>query len=147
MKLISHRGNIAGPTNEENHPDYIDHAIEQGYDVEVDIRIESWGVFFLGHDTPEYEVTLEWLQKRSNALWLHCKNIEALGWLNEHPNNLKYFWHQEDDYTITSNRFIWTYPNKLLYYNSICVLPELGYKGNINDCYAICSDYIERYKD
>ena len=37
--LISHRGNVTGPNSDrENHPDYIDRAIEKGFDVEVDIR-------------------------------------------------------------------------------------------------------------
>ena len=61
-------------------------------------------------------------------------------------NNIHCFWHQNDDYTLTSQGLIWTYPKKLLYLNSICVLPELGYKGDINKCYGICSDYIERHK-
>ena len=56
------------------------------------------------------------------------------------------FWHQKDDFVLTSKGFVWTYPNKSLYSNSVCVLPELGYKGDITKCYAICSDNIQNYK-
>ena len=35
------------------------------------------------------------------------------------------FEHQEDDVTLTSEGYIWTYPNKQLTDNSIAVLPEL----------------------
>ena len=59
--------------------------------------------------------------------------------------NCHYFWHQEDDYTITSKGIIWTYPGKLLLKNSICVLPELFNKQILN-CLGICSDYIQNYK-
>ena len=38
MILISHRGNIDGKIVErENHPDYIDKAISEEFDVEIDV--------------------------------------------------------------------------------------------------------------
>ena len=38
MKLISHRGNINGPNKtEENSPEHILNAINNGYDVEIDV--------------------------------------------------------------------------------------------------------------
>ena len=47
MYLISHRGNINGIKKEsENDPGYIDKAISNGFDVEVDVRYED-GQFFL----------------------------------------------------------------------------------------------------
>ena len=40
MIFISHRGNISSKnTNRENSPEYIDEAIGQGFDVEIDVRI------------------------------------------------------------------------------------------------------------
>ena len=58
MKLISHRGNINGKHEGfENNPNYIDTAIEQGYDVEVDIWFIS-ETFFLGHDESHNMVLL-----------------------------------------------------------------------------------------
>ena len=39
MILISHRGNINGPSKDENNPIRIEDVILQGYDVEIDLRI------------------------------------------------------------------------------------------------------------
>ena len=144
MKLIAHRGNIEGPNPaNENNPNYIDKAIMEGYDVEIDVRIESWGIFFLGHDGPEYEVSLEWLEKRSKVSWIHCKNIEALGWFNNQKDRFRYFWHEEDDYTLTSCGKIWTYPNKQLTDKSIAVLPQEINKSL--NCYGVCTDFVTRW--
>ena len=142
MYLISHRGNINGiQKNEENKPEYINKALEKGFDVEIDVRF-SKGKFFLGHDFDQYEIDDNFLSNKK--IWCHAKTNEALFALNE--INAHYFWHQEDDYTITSKGFIWTYPGKKLFSKSICVLPEVANYKKIN-CMGICSDFIERYKN
>ena len=73
MKIISHRGNIRGCIPErENAPSYIDCAIGNGYDVEIDV----WSVqgdLWLGHDEPQYKVTWNWIFQRQDNLWLHLK--------------------------------------------------------------------------
>jgi hypothetical protein len=48
--------------------------------------------------------------------------------LNEFPNEnlLNYFFHQEDDITLTSKGYIWAYPGKQPIKNSIAVMPELN---------------------
>ena len=141
MYLISHRGNLNGiEKDNENNPDYINLAISRGYDVEVDVRYES-GQFFLGHDFNQFKVEEEFLL--NNKLWCHAKTNEALIALDRIKAH--YFWHQEDDYTITSKGFFWTYPGKKLLKKSICVLPERANYDKI-DCLGICSDFIERYK-
>jgi len=137
MRLIAHRGNINGITKDENNPDYVYEAIKQGFDVEVDLRVFR-DKLYLGHDEPQYEITLSLLQAMSKNLWVHCKDVDALHKLV--ASEVHYFWHQEDDYTLTSGGFVWVYPNKRLIKNSICVLPENGYNGNIEECYAICTD-------
>jgi hypothetical protein len=77
MKIISHRGNICGPvSNKENRPSYIDCAIGNGYDVEIDIRSIN-GELWLGHDEPQYKIDHNWINKRRHYLWIHCKNLEA----------------------------------------------------------------------
>jgi hypothetical protein len=143
MILISHRGNIDEKIVErENHPDYIDTAINLGYDVEIDMW---WidGKTYLGHDVPQYEVDDEWLTKRINKLWVHCKNIELLNWIRS--TTLHYFWHEEDTLTLTSKNQIWAYPGKQPILGSIAVMPEIN-KDNISLCIGICSDYIKNYK-
>jgi len=156
MKYISHRGNINGKKLEkENSPDYIQEALDKGYDVEIDV----WYInneYFFGHDEPKYKIDdIEKLYKKDfEKLWLHCKNLEALYemsflklWKYKYSN---FFWHQNDDFTLTNNGFIWTYPDKkLTYLNSICVLPELSNYTNdeLNFCYGICSDFIASYQE
>ena len=54
-------------------------------------------------------------------------------------NDVHCFWHQEDDVTLTSKGYLWTYPNKQLTPKSIAVLPE----GVIEEEIAgFCSDFI-----
>ena len=124
-----------GPNPErENSPEYIQEALDAGFDVEVDV----WFVdnqWFLGHDEPTYSVKFPFLI--NDKLWIHCKNIEALDQVGMNlmvssklhlPN---YFWHDSDDYTLTSQNMIWTYPGKEVPFCGIAVLPEkvprLGY--------------------
>ena len=74
---------------------------------EIDVRYIN-GKWMLGHDNPDFEVPFEFLEQ--TGLWIHAKNLEALYILSK--TNLVYFWHQEDDFTLTSNNYIWTYPGK-----------------------------------
>lgn len=145
MILISHRGNINGRIeNDENRPDYIDDTIRLGYDVEVDVWVIE-GAFYLGHDEPQYYASLDWLRKRKDELWIHCKNIEAIETFNSLTETYNYFWHQEDTVTLTSKNFIWAYPGKQPINRSIAVMPEI-FNDNIDSCLGVCSDYIQNYK-
>lgn len=143
MKLIAHRGNIEGPNiDKENHPDYITDALKSGYGVEIDV----WCIdtkWYLGHDAPQYKVRYDFLT--SDGMWLHAKNGDALYYLLQ-DRTCNVFYHTDEDWVLTSKNDIWTYPNKFLYPNSICVMPELGYNGDINNCKGICSDFISRYE-
>ena len=71
MKLISHRGNLSGrEIDKENEPSFIENAISNGYDVEVDFRVFQ-DKLYLGHDTPDYLVDLEWIsEKKDFLLWV-----------------------------------------------------------------------------
>ena len=139
MILIAHRGNLTGQNlDRENHPDYIDEAIACGYDVEVDVW-SVFGTFALGHNVPQYEIDIQFLKDRNLVLWCHAKNIQALSELIQY--NINYFWHQEDDVTLTSRGYLWTYPGKELTENSICVNPS---PNNIpTGCAGICDDEIK----
>jgi len=144
MILISHRGNLNGKNlNRENSPDYIDEAIAKGYDVEIDVWVVD-GLLYLGHDEPSYRILKHWLDKRSDKLWIHCKNFEAIRWFTL-VDGFNYFWHQEDDFTLTSTGLIWTYTGKETTTKSIVVLPENSDK-EIGECFGICSDYIKKYR-
>jgi len=144
MILISHRGNIGGAIPDiENKPDYIDAAIKLNFDVEIDVWMVD-NEFFLGHDRPQYEIDVEWINTRSDKLWVHCKNIDVLEFFNQLKSNINYFWHQEDTATLTSKRFVWAFPGKQPIKNSIAVMPEI-HKEDINQCIGVCSNYINRY--
>ena len=151
MILIAHRGNIHGPNPElENNPFYIDKAIEQGYNVEIDIRGSFYTKFYLGHDEAQYIVSPSWIFERASHLWIHAKDIQALHSLTQQASNFNVFWHQDDFYTMTTKGFIWTYPGHTLTPQSICVMPEkfegLYSQHEINNCAGVCSDFIGKYK-
>ena len=147
MLLISHRGNINGRFESyENEPTYIDLAISKGYDVEIDVWYVD-GILYLGHDNPQYGVDFRWFRDRLSKLWVHCKNIEALSYFRECGYDINYFWHQDDDVTITSLGYFWTYPGKKLTKYSIAVMPEIKQFDDILISYGICSDYIKNYNN
>ena len=139
MKLIAHRGNTSGRSkSSENTPDYIKKALEKGFDAEVDVWVTDG--LYLGHDSPEHKCPMSFLISNSDKLWIHCKNLNALQTLSG-IRSLNIFWHQEDDFTLTSKGIIWTYPKKPVASNSVIVsleLPEV-----LPDCYGICSDNLE----
>lgn len=142
MIYISHRGFVNGIDKKiENHPDQIKFLIEKNINIEVDVRFYK-NKFYLGHDEPEFEISSDFLI--NNKLWCHAKNFEAL----EEMSKIKchFFWHQEDDYTITSRGFVWVYPGKPLVKNSICVTPE-KHNNDYSFCYGICTDYLNNYID
>lgn len=142
MILISHRGNIAGPNiDQENKPEYIQQALDSGYNVEVDVwfRDNKW---FLGHDKPQYGIEIEFL--KNNNIWCHAKNVDAL--YNMSHQNIIYFWHENDTVTLTSNGYLWTYPGKPLTPLSIAVLPEVSIQNKNEPIAGLCSDYISTYK-
>jgi hypothetical protein len=144
MILISHRGNLNGPNEDrENSPYYIMEAIDEGYDVEVDLWWVD-GKVYLGHDKPQYEVSDEWLGERIDKLWVHCKNVESLNWIRN--TSLHYFWHEQDTLTLTSKNHMWVYPGKQPIIGSIAVMPEI-HNDNISNCWGVCSDFIKKYND
>jgi hypothetical protein len=148
MKLIAHRGNTIGPNpTKENAPDYILETIEKGYDVEVDL----WSTdtkLFLGHDEPKYEIPKSFLEKNKENLWVHCKNLEALYVCQFLLDEVHYFWHQNDDFALTSKNIFWTFPGKNLTPNSVLVMPELdNYLDLGPDIHGVCTDEIEYVKE
>ena len=142
MIKIAHRGNTRGPNSDgENNPIDIVSAISQGYSVEVDIWMNDSGIF-LGHDKPQHKIDEDFLKDIKEEAWFHCKNIEALGYFTNNMTDAKYFWHQNDDYTLTSTGHIWTYPGKTITNKSIIVLTERMDLNIFKDAYGVCTDYL-----
>jgi len=150
---IRDRGNVDGPNPEkENSLDYIDSAIALGFNVEVDLWYNDDKSISLGHDFPDYEVTLDWLLSRKTHLWVHCKNGGAFNFALK--NGLRCFVHTDESYVFTSNGVIWCYPGQPALDAAACidVMPE----SNINidvfsankfrNFYGVCSDFIVEVK-
>jgi hypothetical protein len=146
MRLIAHRGLTDGANkNIENTPNQIAKALSQGFDCEIDVWYSN-GKYLLGHDEPTYLVDQEFLKQPS--LWIHCKNHDAMREMR--GMGLNYFWHQEDDITLTSWGHFWTYPGKTLYDCSVAVMPEWHMPiSQVTElkCYGVCSDYVGEIRD
>lgn len=148
MRFISHRGNILSKDSHlENKPDYINKALQAGFDVEIDVWCID-GIFFLGHDKPRYHVEETYLE--DPRFWCHAKNGEALEKMLKN-DRIHCFWHEGDRWTLTSQGYIWT----LMELNKFEPAETLNggiFLTNILDSYipvdagGICSDYIQSYK-
>ena len=143
MFLISHRGNLEGKNPElENSPDYILAAIDKGFEVEVDV----WYInkqFYLGHDKPQYKINSSFLSSH-HSLWCHAKNREAFE-LMLSTYQIHCFWHEQDQYTLTSKRIIWSYPGSPIIDYSVMLnfgpILNISPEDKKKIC-GICSDHI-----
>lgn len=141
MKIICHRGNQNGKSTLENYPPYITSALDNGYDAEIDVWYRD-NRYFLGHDYPQFVINEEFLLRE--GLWIHAKNIDALAKLHYRTNA---FFHNIDDVVLTSNGYLWVYPNKpISQYSNKCVVVLKGdveYSSeDLNACYGICVDDV-----
>lgn len=153
MLLIAHRGNCSGLNPErENTHDYIDEAIERGYDVEIDLW--SWNdALWLGHDEPQYEVNGSWLDDRKDKLWIHCKNFKAMNLLVS--SDLRMFFHEKESYTIINGTPSLIWAHDLSELSCKCIIPLLSMEDIVNNmqiadsesCYGICSDYVDTLRN
>jgi hypothetical protein len=149
MLIISHRGNLDGPNPEiENKPSHIEDCIGWGYDVEIDLR-KVGSKLYLGHDEPQYEIDWNWLLERRKNLWVHCKDADAFDAALK-TRVLNCFWHNTDDYTLTSYNIVWAYPGKRPS-GAMCiaVLPEtIWNKEEVEkmEFYGVCTDYVKKYE-
>lgn len=148
MYWIAHRGNLYGPNpDHENSPDYILKALLKGFDVEIDVWfIEEDGTWWLGHDKPQYIVSLDFL--RAPRLWIHAKSFRTLIEVLKYKE-LHVFSHENDPVVLTSRAIPWVYPGYKISAESIAVMPEtvpLAYTSQeLSTCGGICSDYIVEY--
>ena len=137
MKIISHRGNIRGPiSGKENRPTYIDCALGNGYDVEIDVRLID-GQLWLGHDGPQYKVEHSWLQPRKEYLWIHCKDLAAAKECCEYQS----FCHTSDPYTYTTTGKVWLHDLSMKVNDAIIPLIDDPIIYLAQKPYAICTDY------
>ena len=151
MLIIAHRGLTAGPNAKlQNNPAQVEIALAVGFDAEIDVWYLD-NKYYLGHDTPDYEVSWQWLSQPN--LWLHCKNLPAFFDMRSRTVIHNYFWHESDSVVLTSRGNIWTYLGKIETQSpdSICVMPEVTYTWyqiekfvKDNSWGGICTDYPEK---
>lgn len=145
MKPISHRGNLTGADPKiENNPAHIQMLLDCRMECEIDLWAND-GRLSLGHDQPDYWVTPGYLKQR--GLWIHCKNLAALEacvgikasapWLN-------YFWHQNDNYVVTSQGNIWAFPDQEPPNSQDGVIVDLSsdWRTKKYNC-KVCVDWIQ----
>lgn len=139
MRFIAHRGNTLGKKpKRENDPIYILEALKQDFDAEIDLWIDDY--LFLGHDKPEHKISDDFLYLHQEFLWIHCKNLKALKYSCNRGYNA--FFHDKDDFTLTSKRFIWTYPGVMEYCSQSVVVMNEKKKVLPLDIYGICTDNV-----
>jgi len=153
MIFIAHRGLIHGPNlNKENRLSTIEIAIKKGFDVEIDIWVID-NKIYLGHDNKNLvKIDFDYIEEHKRVFWIHAKNFEALKFFSEldKKEEFNYFWHQEDNYTLTSQNIPWIYPGCEAIPSGILVMPE-----NVMDIdniksikvKGVCSDYIQAIKE
>lgn len=142
MRLISHRGNIMGPSQYENNPNLISEVITKH---KLEVEIDLWNIsghLYLGHSGPVYKVEPSFFKNK--PLLVHCKNIAAIDFcLNQ--GNIECFWHDEDDYTFTSSGNLIAYPGRSLTNKTIAMKAEHFSFAELDICAGLCSDYIAAF--
>jgi len=142
MMLIAHRGNMFGATRFENEPFYLIKTIEAGCMVEADVRGKDGRLHF-GHDEMQYDMPADYFDKYGQMTIFHAKNQEAMDILMD--LRAHWFFHDKDDYTLTSFGYVWVYPGKpmdnsvrYIYVNpSACEVPV-----GLHKIAGVCSDYV-----
>jgi hypothetical protein len=142
MRKISHRGNLAGPSDKENVPVHIESVIRQGYDCEIDVHFTGRGSWYLGHDGPEYSISLAWLYSMAPYLWIHAKTPGTFHELHRHRNVLNYFWHDTDVLAMTSLGYSWTCNASALSHNTVYMCADTSWQELEITPFKLCTDYI-----
>jgi hypothetical protein len=142
---ICHRGNVSGPQKElENNFGVLIQRSIQGYRVEVDVWYHENNLW-LGHDKPEYKITLDWLASCKKRL-IHAKDGKTFEYLlleaGKRALDLHVFYHTEEDYVLTNKGLVICYPGKPLLEGSLCMMPERAKytPEDFQKSFSICSD-------
>ena len=147
MFFIANRGNTHGKNcMVENTPEYIIEAISKGFDCKIDIWYIG-EIFYLGNDSPHTMISLQFLTEYKNQLWIQCRNIDALYYMNY--TDFHYFYHEKDLYNLTSKHYILGNLNSSMNNNIIYMMPEWFNNLDIRDlfnCKGICSDNVSYFK-
>lgn len=147
MRVISHRGNLGGP-GKDSAPGDVRAALDAGFDVEVDVRMDRQGGLRLGHDAFG-EIVPEWMLADSRV-WFHAKNYAAAACLG--GLDVKVFCHDNDPFVIIGGR-LWVHPNTDVDPSQVknAILLDIAGFNRLNRwlgdaAFAVCSDWPEEWK-
>jgi len=141
MIIISHRGNLKGKDlSKENNPAHLQHVMG---DHKIMCEVDLWLVdneLLLGHDFPEYKIDESFLESFANFLVIHAKDLNAANWLYDSQRKYNWFYHKNDEMTLTSHGWIWSYPG---IYMDNGVVVELGPPNTAITLHTrgVCTDY------
>jgi hypothetical protein len=142
--VISHRGNLAGPSKWENEPGYVRDALAAGFGVEIDL----WQVddeWFLGHDRPDYRINPEELDQSNVFIHLKTPHLPPL-------HRADAFAIERDPYVLTLRGLLWTNYGCEVGPRSVACAPDLvgaaqglgEFLATCRDAMGICTDYAEQ---
>jgi len=145
---ISHRGNLIRINKDkENSPDYVQIAIDAGFDCVVDVLYIE-GVIYFGTANHLYIVDLEFIAKNNRQLWLRCANPQTLHYFFSlsHQMECKMFLIDEH---LTTNQCLWlsSYNHIQTLDRVVIVMPEWSEWKTYSNALGICSNYIEYIRD
>lgn len=143
---ILHRGNSLNNPAVENSPEKLLELVRTNHHVELDIWSRS-GKLFLGHDGPEIEVSYDWLLNVISRALIHCKDGRTFRdlrtWFAERAIAANLFYHTTEDYALSTNDWVITYPGKTTFRGFLSMMPESASKDPLaEDCFAVCSDKL-----
>jgi len=150
--FIAHRGNLSGPSHsEENTPDVLDRRDEEGIIVECDVWYKR-GELWLGHDMPQYKITLGWLAASQRRL-IHAKDGVTFEYLlrenGKRALGLHIFYHTNEDYALTNKGIVIDCPNAPILEGSLCMMPEMTNppycSSEREKLFFLCSDRKDGY--
>ena len=147
----------------ENQVWAIEQCIKLGYKVEVDLwtyePIDDSGYrMYLSHDEPTGKIgdnatriDINWLLENQHQLLIHCKNKEAIEYTMSELDG-EWFVHEQDRWSGTSDSHLICYGKQCDIVDDHRILLMMPEHHNIEPkdipkgIYAICTDYVERYK-
>jgi len=147
MIRIAHRGNYKGrDIFRENTISYIEEAIANDFDVEVDVWLldRKW---YLGHDLPKEEIDLSFLER--SQIWTHAKDLQGYVSLYHNPK-AHVFWHDKDDFVFTSKGIKWA-RSGIVTHDGVMTMPQydefFDISNGILQPLGICCDDFRPYHD
>jgi len=150
---ISNRGNLKGCNKfKENTPEYIQNAINLGYDCVVDVSVLEGILYFNQTNNHLYIIDWQFIINNRKYLWLRCKNRETLNYLVGFSylrlilNNIVFTYNKEK---LKICEYIWSPKYEINEYliDTIIVMPEMNKWKTHSEALGVCSDYIEYIRD